>query len=59
MSRQVDRRPLLVALIALIIGLTSPAYPLNLLLLVPLLTLARSLRSWALAALFVTVGAWI
>jgi ComEC/Rec2-related protein len=56
MSLQLEKRPFLIGLAGLAIGLSAIQSPWNLLALIPLLFLCRSLKSWTIAAFFLFLG---
>jgi predicted membrane metal-binding protein len=56
MRIQLEKRPLLIALSGLAVGLTAVHYPANLFVVAVLLGLCRSLRSWMVLAVAIGVG---
>ena len=56
MLREIESRPLVLLLAALVIGLTAVVHPLNLALLVPALVLFRNIRTWSILAAGLAVG---
>jgi len=56
LTSQIERRPLVLLGVALVIGLTTQIHPFNLLFILPLLWLFRDLRSWSIMAAGLCLG---